>query len=71
MGHPKGAKNAMTPPKEKETLILERRKTGPGTKPFAAEKGISRHSARRWVPHMDRAESSPCACEPSMKASMK
>ena len=34
MGHPKGSKNVMRAPKEKEALILERRKAGRGGPPF-------------------------------------
>lgn len=49
MAHPKGTKNVMRTPEEKEALILEYRESGIGCDPFAESKGISRRLFWHWV----------------------
>ena len=49
MGHPKGAKNVMRSPEEKEQLVLEWQTTNIGMQTFAVSKGIAPRPFMRWV----------------------
>ena len=49
MGHPKGTKNVMRSPEEKEQLVLEWQTTNIGMQTFAVSKGLAPRSFMRWV----------------------
>ena len=49
MGHPKGTKNVMRSPEEKEQLVLEWQTTNIGMQTFAVSKGIAPRPFMRWV----------------------
>ena len=49
MGHPKGTKNVMRSPEEKEQLVLEWQTTNIGMKTFAVSKGLAPRPFMRWV----------------------
>lgn len=49
MGHPKGTKNVMRSPEEKEQLVLEWKTTNIGMQTFAVSKGIAPRPFTRWV----------------------
>ncbi len=49
MGHPKGTKNVMRSPEEKEQLVLEWQTTNIGMQTFAVSKGIAPMPFMRWV----------------------
>ena len=48
-GHPKGTKNNMRSPEEKEQLVLEWQTTNIGMQTFAVSKGLAPRSFMRWV----------------------
>ena len=49
MGHPKGTKNVMRSPEEKEQLVLEWQTTNIGMQTFAISKGLAPRPFMRWV----------------------
>jgi hypothetical protein len=49
MGHPKGTKNIMRSPEEKEQLVLEWQTTNISMQTFAVSKGIAPRPFMRWV----------------------
>ena len=49
MGHPKGTKNVMRSPEEKEQLVLEWQTTNIGMQTFAVSKGLAPRPFMRWV----------------------
>ena len=49
IGHPKGTKNVMRSPEEKEQLVLEWQTTNIGMQTFAVSKGIAPRPFMRWV----------------------
>ena len=49
MGHPKGTKNVMRSPEEKEQLVLEWQTTNIGMQTFAVSKGLAPRPFMKWV----------------------
>ena len=49
MGHPRGTKNVMRSPKEKEQLVLEWQTTNIGMQTFAVSKGLAPRPFMKWV----------------------
>ena len=49
IGHPKGTKNVMRSPEEKEQLVLEWQTTNIGMQTFAVSKGLAPRPFMRWV----------------------
>ena len=49
IGHPKGTKNNMRSPEEKEQLVLEWQTTNIGMQTFAVSKGLAPRPFMRWV----------------------
>ena len=49
MGHPKGTKNVMRSPEEKEQLVLEWQATNIGMQTFAVSKGLAPRPFMIWV----------------------
>ena len=49
MGHPKGTKNVMRSPEEKEQLVLEWQTTNIGMQTFAVSKGLAPRPFMGWV----------------------
>ncbi len=49
IGHPKGTKNIMRSPEEKEQLILEWRQTNMPMNGFAKSRGVAPRPFMRWV----------------------
>ena len=52
MARPKGTKNVMRTPEEKENIVLEASRCG--IRPTAKKYGIDRHSIREWVAKYNR-----------------
>lgn len=49
IGHPKGTKNVMRSPEEKEQLVLEWQTTNIGMQTFAVSKGLAPRPFMKWV----------------------
>ena len=49
LGHPKGTKNVMRSPEEKEQLVLEWQTTNIGMQTFAVSKGLAPRPFMKWV----------------------